>query len=91
MRKILNVNGDNIDMAELLRDTIEEEGQRARQKKEKCEIPNMLSWLHQFSSYTAIIGSRYQEIMRELWAYMVLMIGEQRRCGGAVQCMHVAF
>lgn len=86
VRKILN--GEFVDMAELLRDNMEAERRRAGQEKEtglrvgRREIPDMLSWLHCFSLYAAIIGSKYPEKMRELWAYQALMIGEQRRCGG---------
>ena len=42
----------------------------------------MLSWLHCFSLYAAVITSKYPHKARELWVYQATMVAEQRRCGG---------
>jgi hypothetical protein len=86
VRKILR--GEFVDMAELLRDNMEAERRRAGMGSEatprasRREIPDMLSWLHCFSLYAAVVGSRYPEKMKDLLAYQALMIAEHRRCGG---------
>ena len=88
VKKILR--GDFVDMAELLRDNMEAERRRAGHDGEtsqgsrpaRREIPDILSWLHCFSLYAAIVGSRYPGKMKDLLAYQALMISEHRRCGG---------
>ena len=89
VKKILR--GGFVDMADLLK---EAERRRYSQEQERghasCgltpyyrrEIPDMLSWLHCFSLYTAVITSKYPHKARELWAYQATMVAEQRRCGG---------
>jgi hypothetical protein len=92
VKKILR--GDFVDMADLLKDKLEAERRRYSQEQERghasCgqtpyyrrEVPDMLSWLHCFSLYAAIITSKYPHKARELWAYQATMVSEQRRCGG---------
>ncbi len=87
VKKILK--GEYVDMAELLQDNMEVERRRAGPDGEMAqgsrpsrrEIPDILSWLHCFSLYAAIVGSRYPEKAKDLLAYQALMISEQRRCG----------
>ena len=42
----------------------------------------MLSWLHCFSLYAAVITSKYPHKAMELLAYQATVVAEQRRCGG---------
>ena len=42
----------------------------------------MLSWLHCFSLYAAIVCSHQPDRARQMWAYQALMISEARGCGG---------
>ena len=46
------------------------------------EIPDFESWLQCFSSYTAVVGSKYPHKCKELWAYQSFMTAEHRKCGG---------
>ena len=46
------------------------------------EVPDMLSWLHCFSLYAAIVCAHRPDKARQMWAYQALMITEARRCGG---------
>ena len=78
--------GEYVDMAELLKDNMEverhiQESQiaPARRMASRWEIPDMLSWLHCYSLYAAIICSQYLEKARELWAYQATLI---EKCGG---------
>ena len=86
VKKILK--GDYVDMAELLKDNMEVERRRAGAGGEapiaasRREVPDILSWLHCFSLYAAVITSKYPEKAKDLLAYQALMIGEHRRCGG---------
>ena len=48
----------------------------------KWEVPNMLSWLHCFSLYAAIVCEAHPEKVKEMWAYQAMMISEAHRCGG---------
>ena len=78
-------------MAELLKDNMERERRRRAAEADSMpsgsmatrrEIPYMLSWLHCFSLYAAVICSKYPNKARELWAYQAMMVAEHRRCGG---------
>lgn len=86
VKKILR--GDFVDMAELLRDNMEAERRRAGSGSDatmgasRRDIPDILSWLHSFSLYAAVVGSRYPRKSKELLAYQALIISEHRRCGG---------
>ena len=42
----------------------------------------MLSWLHCFSLYAAIVRTYLPDRARQMWAYQALMITETRRCEG---------
>ena len=87
-------NGEYIDMAELLKDNIELERRRAATEGEgsrssflthrtgRRELPDIMSWLHCFSLFAAVVSAEYPEKARDLWAYQAIMIGEHRRCGG---------
>lgn len=85
------VRGEYIDMAEMLSDNMELERRRALAESEggaivkqsgRREIPDVLSWLHCFSLYAAVLCSKHPSKAKELWAYQALMISETRRCGG---------
>lgn len=82
------LKGEFVDMADLLKDNMEAERRRALVEGEsnqilgRREVPDILSWLHCFSLYAAVVGSRYPEKSRELLAYQAMLIGEHRRCGG---------
>ena len=80
-------------MAELLKDNLELERRRCLsegetsqglllQRSARREVPDLLSWLQCFSSFAAVLSSRYPKKARELWAYQATIISEQRRCGG---------
>ena len=84
-------SGEYVDMAELLRDNMEVERRRHATEGEggsgagtssRREIPDLLSWLHCFSLYAAVVCERYPNKARELWAYQALIVSEHRRCGG---------
>ena len=80
-------------MTELLKDNMEVERRRAAQAGEggqqsqainrgsRREVPDMLSWLHCFSLYAAIVCEAHPEKVKEMWAYQAMMISEARRCG----------
>ena len=76
-----------VDMAELLRDNMEVERRRHATEGDgagtssRREIPDLLSWLHCFSLYAAVVCERYPNKARELWAYQALIVSEHRRCG----------
>ena len=87
------VKGEYVDMAELLNDNMEAERRRAlleseisvvasQQRSGRREVPDILSWLHCFSLYTAIVCCNYPDKAKQLWAYQALMINEARRSGG---------
>lgn len=87
VRKI--VRGEFVDMAELLKDNLEMERRRLAggeswqgQRPSRREVPDFESWLQCFSAYAAVVGSRYPQKCRELWAYQAMMISEHRKCGG---------
>ena len=46
------------------------------------EVPDVLSWLHSFSLYAAVICSKFPHKARELWVYQALMIADHCWCGG---------
>ena len=89
VRKILT--GEFIDMSDLLKDNMESERRRrgtdnsgtpSAGTTSRREVPDILSWLHCFSLYAAVICDKYPQKARELWAYQAMMIAENRRCGG---------
>ena len=78
-------------MAEMLSDNMEvehrwvlaeSEGSPGPRSMRRREVPDMLSWLHCFSLYAAIVSSHRPDRARQMWAYQALMITEARRCGG---------
>ena len=84
---------ESVDMAEILKDNMEAE--RRRMLSDSAfpqthftnrpvwrEILDMLSWLHCFCLYVAVVASKYPEKVKELWAYQATLVGEARRCGG---------
>ena len=85
------IRGDYLDMAEMLSNNMEVERWRALAESEgtpsprsvgRREVPDMLSWLHCFSLYAAIVCAHRPDRARQMWAYQALMITEARRCGG---------
>jgi len=77
------VRGDYFDMAEILSDNMELEHRQALAKSEgignvkqsgRRETPDMLSWLHCFSLYAAVLCTKYLGKAKQLWAYRALMI-----------------
>ena len=88
-----------LDMAELLNDNMEAESQQALMESEISpyvsqhrsghrEVPNILSWLHCFSLYTAVVCCSHPTKAKQLWAYQLMMINEARRCGGCGWLLH---
>lgn len=76
-------------MADLLKDNAELERRRLAAgeggqvpRVGHREVPDFESWLQCFSSYAAVICSKYPQKARELWAYQAMMIAEHRKCGG---------
>ena len=78
-------------MADFLKDNIEAErrrmptgdaGMSGLPQASRREVPDILSWLHSYSMFAAIVSAKYPHKARELWAYQAIMIGEARRCGG---------
>ena len=79
-------------MAELLKDNMEVERRRAAQGGEgsahppervgRREVPDLLSWLHCYSLFAAIVCESHPAKVKEMWAYQATMIAEARRCGG---------
>ena len=68
-------SGEYVDMAELLRDNMEVERRQHATEGEggsgagtsnRREIPDLLSWLHCFSLYAAVVCERYPNNAREL-------------------------
>ena len=51
-------------------------------KRNRREVPDLLSWVQCFGFYTAIVVSAYPERMKQLIAYQTLIVREARRCGG---------
>ena len=91
VRRILRA--EYVDMAELLKDNIEAERRRAQLanggtpiqvagRQTRREVPDVLSWAQCFGMYTAVVGSRFPEKVKELLAYQTTIISEARRCGG---------
>lgn len=86
--------GEFVDMSELLKDNMEVERRRAAQggegghqaaavaRVDRREVPDLLSWLHCFSLYAAIVCKAHPNKVSEMWAYQATLIGEARRCGG---------
>lgn len=58
-------------------------GESSQTQRASCrEVPDFESWLQCFSSYAAVVASRYPHKCGELWAYQAIMIAEHRKCGG---------
>ena len=87
------IKGEYVDMAELLNDNMEAEWRRALMESEispyvsqhrpGCrKVPDILSWLHRFSLYAAVVCCSHPTKAKQLWAYQAMMINEARRCGG---------
>jgi len=81
--------GEYVEMAELLKDNMEVERRLqecelgpASRVATRREIPDMLSWLHCYSLYAAMVCSQYPEKAQDLWAYQATLIGEAKKCGG---------
>ena len=90
--------GEYVDMAELLRDNIKADRRRTVQggagvaaavcswmtgkPSGRREVPDILSWAQCFSTYACVLGEKYPQKVRELWAYLSLIVREARRCGG---------
>ena len=77
--------GEFVEMAELLKDNIELERRRAAvgegiqgQRLSRREMPDFESWLQCFSTYAAIVCSKYPQKARELWAYQPQEVQGQR-------------
>ena len=80
-------------MSELLKDNMELERRIAAYGREpsqgqlagrtrRREVPDVMSWLHSFSLYAAILCERHPQKTREMWAYQATVIAEARRCEG---------
>lgn len=84
--------GEYVDMAELLKDNMEMERRRYLTEgrsnasfphsQSRREVPDLLSWLHCFSMWAAVVSAEHPQKVRELWAYQATIIAEARRCGG---------
>jgi len=84
------IEGEFVDMAELLRDNIEAERRRAADcssssshtsHSHRREVPDFLSWLQCFGTYASIVVSHTPENFHQLMVYQTLMIHEAWRCG----------
>ena len=82
--------GEYVDMAELLKDNLEAERRRKRLASVEeggssrgVKTQNLWSWLQCYSSFAAILYSKYPEKARELWVYQATIIEEVKRCGGS--------
>ena len=93
--------GEFVDMAELLKDNMEMERRRSlvergamsafQPRLSRREIPNVLSWIHCFSLYAAVLCTKYPEKFRELLAYQALIVGEAQRGGRGWIMYDIAF
>ena len=52
------------------------------------EVPDILSYLHCFNLYAAIVCCNHPTKAKQLWAYQAMMIDEARRCGGRVWLLY---
>ena len=96
------VKGEFMDMAELLKDSIEAERHHAATEGESSqgllgkrgsrrEMPDILSWLQCSSAYAAVLCNQNSVKAKELWAYQATMISAHRCKGeraGVVCTMH---
>ena len=96
VKKILS--GEFIHMAELLKDNMEIERRRHPAEGEsgssiggmgRREIPDLLSWLHCFSLYGAVVCPKYPHKAREFWAYQALIVSKHCQCGSRVRVWHL--
>ena len=77
-------------MSEFLKDNLEAERRYAgsvgtsiqSQRRQRREVPDLLSWVQCFGTYISVVASRYPEKVRQLLAYQMLIIREARRLGG---------
>ena len=81
------LKGDYVDMAKLLRDNLEAHWRGWLQdssvadscptsKRQRCEIPNLLSWVQCFGSYMGVVNSRHPEKIKQLLVYQTLIVRE---------------
>ena len=85
------LKGAFVDMAELLKDNLEMERRRSlvengamppfQARHSRREIPDVLSWLHCFTLYAAVVCSKYPNKVKGLLAYQAFIISEARRGG----------
>ncbi len=86
-------------MAELLKDNMELERRRAVQGGEasqgqlagragRREVPDMMSWLHCYLMYAAIMCERHPQKVREMWAYQSTMQGGVEEEAGCCTTQH---
>jgi hypothetical protein len=85
------LQGEFVDMAELLCDNLEVERRASSTKqsptpssaapKPRREIPDLLSWVQCFGTYMVVVTSKFPHRTKEL-AYQTLIVREARRCGG---------
>ena len=71
--------GDFVDMAELLRDNIEADRRRSKesgaststglQSQSRREVPDIVSWVQCFGTYTSIVVQAHPEKAQQLLAY----------------------
>ena len=85
------LRGDFVDMAELFRDNLEAQRRGVIQessaissdlKRDRREVPDLLSWVQCFGTYMAVVTSAQPTKSKELLAYQTLIVREARRCGG---------
>ena len=78
-------------MAELLRDNIEADRQRAKEggagpsggqpSQSQREVSDILSWIQCFGVYACIVANSHPEKLQQLLAYQTMLVREARRCG----------
>ena len=82
VKKILD--GEFVDMAELLHNNVEVERRRADQggpttselRRLRREVPDIMSWLQCFGMFASVHTNRRPERCRELWAYQTTIVRE---------------
>ena len=50
---------------------------------EHCEITNIVTWVSCFSTYVAIVAHTHPQRVRDMMAYMRLMVREAHKHGGS--------
>ena len=80
--------GEYIDMSELLRNNMELERRKLEVSDSKNnpasrrEVPDLLSWITCFGTYSSVVCAKSPERARPLFAYQTITVREARRCGG---------